>query len=137
MGVGPNYVLDKGLLATGSTAYAAGELVVAAAGPGVARATAAGAKVLGVCMEDLDAAKVTTARAVVAVRILGIARVKVGTGGCAVGDRLTNDAGALGVVVAVSVGLKESFGVALTAASANGYADVLLTPFATVNTAVS
>jgi hypothetical protein len=138
MGVGPNYVLDKGLVATGSTAYTQGELVVQSGdGTKSARATSAGAKCIGVNMENVDAAKVTTGKVVHDVRILGIARVLVGAA-VAVGDRLTNDTTARAVPVAGTVGAKESCGVALTAASAAGqYIDMLLTPFAVVNTATS
>lgn len=138
MGVGPNYVLDKPFVATGAAAYNYGDVVVqAGTGTSVARATAAAAKCLGVCQENVDLAKVQTGKAVIDVRLLGIARVKAGTGGVAVGDRVTNDTNAAAVTVAVAVGLKESFGVALTAATAGNYFDVLLTPFASVNTAVS
>lgn len=138
MGVGPNYVLDKAHIATGSTAYALGELVVSSGdGTKCARATAAAAKVRGVCMENVDAAKVTTTKVALDIRMLGIARVLAGAA-VAVDDRLTNDATARAVTVAVAVGSKESFGIALTAATAAGqYIDVLLTPFAAVNTAVS
>jgi hypothetical protein len=138
MGVGPNYVLDKGFVATGSTAYAQGELVTASGdGTKCARATGAGARVLGVCQESVDATRVTTGKVVLDVRLLGISRVLAGAA-VAVGDRVTNDATARAVAVAASLGLKESFGVALTASTAAGqFIDVLLTPAATVNTAVS
>jgi hypothetical protein len=138
MGVGPNYVLDKGHLATGSTAYAAGELVVSSGdGTKCARATGAGAKVRGVCQENVDVAKVTTGKVVLDIRMMGIARVLSGAA-VAVEDRLTNDATARAVTVNVAVGSKESFGVALTAATGAGqFIDVLLTPYSAVNTAVS
>jgi len=138
MGVGPNYVLDKGHLATGSTAYALGELVVASGdGTRCARATAAGSKVRGVCQETVEVAKVTTGKVVLDVRILGISRVLAGAA-VAVEDRVTNDATARAVPVAGTIGSKESFGVALTAATGPGqYIDVLMTPYASVNTAVS
>jgi len=138
MGVGPNYVLNKGLVATGSTALAFGELATQSGdGTKMARATVAGSKCVGVIQENVDAAKVTTGKVVVNVAIMGMVRVLAGAA-VAVGDRLTNDATARAVTVNVAVGTKESFGVALTAATAAGqYIDVLLTPFATVNTAVS
>src|SRR4051794_35314412 len=120
MGVGPNYVLDKGHVATGATAYKSGELVIAQGdGTKVARATSAGAKVRGVCQEDIDATKVTTGKAVINVRMLSIARVLAG-GAVAVDDRLTNDTTARAVPVAATVGRLETFGVALTAATAAG-----------------
>lgn len=138
MGVGANYVLAKGHVATGSTAYVAGELVVASGdGTKVARATSAGAKIRGVCMESVDAAKVTTGKVVIGVDMMGISRVLAGDA-VAVDDRLTNDTTARAVPVAGTVGSKESFGVALTAATAAGqYIDVLLTPYAAVNTATT
>lgn len=137
MGVGPNYVLDKGHVATGSTAYKAGELVVASGdGTKCARATSAGAKIRGVCQEDVDVAKVNTGKVVLDVRMLGIARVLAG-GTVAVEDRVTNDTTARAVAVAATVGLKESCGVALTAATVGNYFDMLLTPYASVNTATT
>lgn len=138
MGVGANYVLAKGHVATGSTAYKAGELVVASGdGTKCARATSAGAKIRGVCKENVDVAKVLTGKVVVGVDMLGIARVLSG-GSVTVEDRLTNDTTARAVPVAAAVGNKESFGIALTGATGAGqWIDVLLTPYAAVNTAVS
>jgi hypothetical protein len=138
MGVGQDHVLSKGHLATGSTAYAFGELLVASGdGTKCARATSAGAKIRGVCMENVDATKVTTGKVVLGVNMIGITRVLSGAA-VAVDDRLTNDTTARAVPVASTVGSKESFGVALTAATAAGqYIDVLLTPYASVNTAAS
>src|SRR5690348_1889129 len=91
MGVGPNYVLDKGLVATGSTKYTPGELVVLSGdGTKSARATTGGAACIGVNMEEVDAAKVLTGKVVTDVRILGIARVLAGAA-VAVNDLVTND----------------------------------------------
>jgi hypothetical protein len=133
MGVGPNYILDKGFVAQGSTAYAFGELVVISA-----RATSAGSLVLGVCQEALDATRLTRAggtKAVIDIRLLGISRVIVGAA-VAVGARLTNDASARAVTRTKAIaGAQplETFGIALTAASAAGQqVDVLLTPGATL-----
>ena len=79
MGVGPNYVLDKGLVSTGAVAYALGELVVPSGdGTKSARATSAGALVVFVNMENCDAWRVQTGKAVLGTRILGIARVLAG-----------------------------------------------------------
>jgi hypothetical protein len=127
MGSGPNYVLDKGYVATGSTAYTAGELVVASGdGTKSARATTAGAEILGVNQENADATRVTTGKAVLDTRLLGIARVLAGAA-VAVGDKLTNDTTAR-AVTGGAAGTR-SFGKALTAATAAGqYIDVLLTP---------
>jgi hypothetical protein len=138
MGMGPNYILSKGHLATGATAYAFGELVVAAGtGTSCARATTPAAKVRGVCQEAIDVGKVTTGKAVINIALMGIVRVLAGAA-VAVDDRVTNDATARAVTANVAVGAKEYFGVALTAATAAGqYIDVLLTPYGNINTAVS
>lgn len=135
MGVGPNYVLDKGFVATGSTAYKAGELVVQSGdGTKSARATTGGSVVIGVNMENVDADKVSTGKVVHDVRIMGIARVLAGDA-VAVGDHLTNDTTARAVKMtkaAAGTQPATSFGRALTAATAAGqYIDVLLTPGAT------
>lgn len=130
MGVGPNYVLDKGFVATGSTAYALGELVnLTGDGTKVVRATGAGSLCIGVCYENCDATRVLTGKVVLEVRLLGIARVLVGAA-VAVGARVGNDATARAVTVAPGVGVNAPFfGVALTAASAAGqFIDVLMTP---------
>jgi len=138
MGSGPNYVLDKGYIATGSTAYALGEAVVQAttnfSGDSVARATSAAADVLGVCQETIDANKVATGKAVIDIRLLGITRMIAGAA-VAMGDRVTNDASARAVPVArAAAGAQPArvFGRALNAATAAGqHIDVLLTPGAT------
>jgi hypothetical protein len=136
MGLGPNMVLDKGMLATGgSQAYTFGEAVVATgAGISMARATSAGALCIGICQESADAAKVNTGKAVLNVRIIGISRVLAGAA-VAVGVRVTNDTTARAVTKAkAGAGVQpgETFGIALTAATAAGqYIDVLLTPGAT------
>jgi hypothetical protein len=133
MGVGPNYVLDKGFLMQGTAAVTLGMLVkdgtvdqsVALAGTG---------DVLGVLNETVDATRVATGKVFIDVRLLGISRVLCGDV-VTKGDRLVSDAthravkatqaGAAAVPVAV-------FGRALTTSTAAGqYIDVLLTPGAT------
>lgn len=84
-----------------------------------------GGMVLGVVMDALDAAKVVEGGAV-AVRVLGIAPVRLGTGGAAPGDRLVAAADGkaiLGTAAANFVG-----GIALQTGSAGTIIDVLLTP---------
>jgi hypothetical protein len=130
MGVGPNYVLDKGFVATGAAAYKLGELVnLSGDGTKVARATGAGSLCIGVCYEDIDATRVTTGKAVIDVRLMGIARVLTGAA-VAVGARVGNDATARAITVAPAAGANAPFfGVALTASTGAGqYIDVLLTP---------
>ncbi len=127
MGVGPNYVLDKGLVATGATAYAYGECVVPSGdGTKSARATSAGAATVFINQENCDASRITTGKAVLDTRFLGIARVLAGAA-IAVGAKVTNDVTARAVTGGAAG--TPSFGIALTAASAAGqYVDVLLTP---------
>lgn len=127
MGVGPNYLLDKGMLAQGSTAYAYGELVVpGTAEQSVARATTAGAPLVFVCQEDLDATRLATGKAIVGTRFFGLARVIVDAA-VTKGDKLVNNANARAIKQATAG--SPTFGVALTAATAAGqYVDVLLTP---------
>jgi hypothetical protein len=142
MGVGPNYVLDKGHVATGSTAYAFGELVTPVANAAtpnastaVARATTANVLTpIYVCQEDLDTTRLATGKAVVDCRLLGISRVLSGAA-VSVHDRVTNDTTARAVTrtrAAAGAQPAATFGIALTAATAAGqYIDVLLTPGAT------
>jgi len=127
MGVGPNYVLNKGLVATGSTAYKFGELVVQSGdGTKCARATTPAAAVVFVAQEDLDTTRLATGKAVINIATLGMVRVLAGAA-VAVGAKLANDATARAVTGGAAG--TASFGIALTAATAAGqYIDVLLTP---------
>lgn len=132
MGVGPNYVLNKGFLAQGSVAYASGELVIAGSvEQSVAKAGATTLFPLGVCTEDIDIAKVSTNKAFVGVALLGIVRVKCGAA-VAKNARITSDASARGVTItraAAGAQPQPCFGIALTATSnANEFFDMLLTP---------
>lgn len=143
MGVGPNYVLSKGFLATGSTAYAVGEVAKAAVGSApfdktlntVARATSAttngtAAELLVVVMEDLDTVRLATTKAFINCQILGIARVQCGATVTA-GSYVTNDATARVINVskagagAVPI---QVLGLALTGNTVGLHVDVLLTP---------
>lgn len=142
MGVGQNYVLDKGHLATGATAYAVGEIVTPIAGSGtlstvlnsIQRATAANANIQYVVMEDLDTTRLATGKAVLDCRLMGIARVLTGAA-VTKGTRVGNDTTARAVTVAqagAGVVPKVVLGIALTDATAAGqFIDVLLTPGAT------
>src|SRR3954451_18366998 len=113
MGIGPQYILDKGHVATGATAYTFGELVVSNGdGTKCARATGAASVIRGVCMETLDVAKLTTGKAVIDIRMLGIARVLAGAA-VAVDAKLTNDATCRAVTGGAAG--TPSFGIALTA----------------------
>jgi len=135
MGVGANYVLNKGLLATGSTAYAFGEVVKLLADQKCVRATSADdLGFLGVCQEDLDTTRLATGKAVIGVAFLGLVRVIAGAE-VNVGDRVTNNTSARAVTrsrTAAGSQPKSTFGIAMTYASGDGvHIDVLLTPGAT------
>lgn len=125
---GPNEVLDKGFVATGSNAYEFGQLVTLVDSESVV-GSGAGAGSIGVCQEDLDADKVTTGRAVVNVRLMGISRVIAGTGGLALGDGVVSDANGHGVAATGTAGtLVAANGVCIRPAAAGEQADVLLVP---------
>jgi hypothetical protein len=133
MGVGPNYGLDKGFLAQGSTAYQFGEVVR----PGtveqsVIRGTVAmtAAGFAGICQEDLDATRLATGKAIIGVRVLGISRAIAGA--AILKDALlVNDTSARVVTQGGAAGTPV-LGIALTAAANPGdHIDVLLTPGAT------
>ena len=132
-----NYILDKGLLATGgAVAYAFGEIgVLQSDGVSVARAGAAlAAGSLGVVVqENLDAAKTNTGKAVIDCRLLGIARVLCATAAVvAPGNRITSNASAQGVVMTAAGAFPGAavLGIAMSAKSAGavGFVEVLLTP---------
>lgn len=132
MGVGPNYGLNKGFLATGATAYAFGEIVmVNTAEQSCQRATSASkVGMVGVCQEDLDTTRLATGKAIIGVALTGIVRCLAGAA-IAKDSLLTNDASARVIVQAGAAGTPV-LGTALTAAGAAGeYVDVLLTPNAT------
>jgi hypothetical protein len=133
--MGPNFVLDKGFRATGSTAYAFGEPVVLTGdGTQMARAGAGATNVIGICQEDCEVAKVLTGAAILGVRVLGISRVLAGAA-IARDARVGVDATCRAVTVArAAAGAQPApvIGIALTAATAAGDTiDVLLTPGAT------
>lgn len=134
MGAGPNFVLDKGFIANGTTEYKVGEAVAQdTAAQSIKRigAAAAGTDVVMVCMEAVDAAKLAAnaGKVVLRARMLGIARVLAGAN-YAKGARLTTDAtsrfvtqtGAGDPVVAI----------ALEANTTGNLGEVLLTPGATL-----
>jgi hypothetical protein len=92
---GSNYDYSKAFLATGSTAYAFGELVKPAVGATLqpaqcARVSAITDFVLGVAQENLDVAKVLTGKAYIGVALEGAAKV-IFDGGTvpAIGDYMT------------------------------------------------
>ena len=135
MGTGPNFVLDKGFYANGTTAYAVGEAVtIDTAVQSMKRigAAATAADRVMVCMEACDASKLTAnpGKVVLRARMSGIARALVGTGGFAKGARLTTNASSQFVAQATAGG--PVVAVALEAGTAGGYAEIELTPGATL-----
>jgi len=134
MGTGPNFVLDKGFTANGTTAYAVGEAVaIDTAVQSMKRATvvATATDVIMVCMEACDASKLTGNAGKVALRarMLGIARVKLGANATK-GARMTNNVSAAFVVQATAGG--PVAGVLLESGSTGDLVEMLLTPGSTL-----
>jgi hypothetical protein len=142
MGQGPNYVLDKPFLATGSTAYTAGLIGQVQVGSGTQTAVAnaialAGAtptNLLVVVQEDLDTVRLGYGKAYLDCRVIGIARVQVGAAVTALA-RVTSDSTSRAVAVTRAVAGAQPvliLGIALTTATAAGqFIDVLVIPGAT------
>jgi hypothetical protein len=135
---GANYGLSKGFLMTGSTAVIAGQTVTLAAGSTLQPAqcaitTAITNRVLGVLIESLDVAKVTTGKATVGVQLEGIVFCIAGAA-VALGAFVSSNAGSAGppdtrgrAITTASTAIP--FGIALSAAAAAGdMFPVLLTP---------
>lgn len=137
MGVGQNYVLDKGFLATGATAYVAGNIGALAAGSGSFASTfntvgLAGLNPTGlmvVVMEDLDTVRLATGKAFINCALSGLVRVKCGATVTA-GSRVTSDATSRAVNSAQTgtAPAKNVLGIALTGNTVGLDIDVLLTP---------
>ena len=134
MGTGPNFVLDKGFQANGTTAYAVGEAVAQdTAVQSIKRigAAATAADVVFVCMEAVDAAKLVAnpGKVFIRARALGIARALAGAN-YAKGARLTTDATSRFVTQATAGG--PVVAVALEANTTGNLGEILLTPGATL-----
>ena len=127
MAVGPNYGLGKGFLATGTAAYSYGQVVKSTTdGKGVAPIAAATDVPRGVVMEDIDAVKVATGKAVIGVMLEGIVRVK--SGGAIVADALVKTS-ADGKSVVAAIAGDWAVGRAMIPASAAGaWIEIHLTP---------
>lgn len=121
-----NFVLDVSKIPDGTAAAVANRFAAYGSDNNHIDLTpASGGMVMGVVMDALDAAKVVEGGAV-AVRVLGIAPVMLGTGGAVPGDRVVSavDGKAiLGTTAANFVG-----GIAMQTGSAGTIIDVLLTP---------
>jgi hypothetical protein len=130
--MGPNYVLDKGFLVDASavsadfkTARLVKYLASDTTGKTVTSFTAANVDAVGVLMETLDAAKVSTGKATVAVRMLGIARIEA-SAAIALGARVAATANGR---IATGASTNPTVGIAMSTAAASGdHVDVLLTP---------
>lgn len=122
-----NFVLDVSRMPDGSSAAVANRFCTIGSDQNHIDLTPAanGDLVLGVVMDSLSAEKVVEGGAV-AVRVMGIAAVTLGTGGAAPGNRLVtapDGKAILGTTAANFVA-----GIALQTGSAGTIIDVLLTP---------
>lgn len=124
-----NFVLDKGFKVEGVAAAVAYRFVgFGTANWGVTVTPTANGVVAGVIMENVDAAKVATGKVIANVRVLGIAPVKVGTGGLTRGAQVGTDATGQAVVAASGFVV----GLALESGVAGDIIDVLITPMGTL-----
>jgi hypothetical protein len=122
---GPNYVLDKGFTAGGAIGQF--RAVTLGASEVVSQAGSAGAACLGICQESISADDATSGR-VADIRLLGISRCVLGTGGAAIGAKLrTDDAGKMTALAAATAD-QNVVGIALQAGVAVDHIDVFLTP---------
>lgn len=124
--MGPNFVLDKGFLATGAVEqFRVVELVTHES---VQRTNALGDAAIGVCQEgDVTAGDATNGR-VIAIRILGITRV-VAAAAITLGAPVRADATGKVTTLAAATANQNVVGIAMTAATADGdHIDLLLTP---------
>jgi hypothetical protein len=126
MGVGPNYVLDKGMLVQGSAAVVQGTLYQqGTVDQSVTPHTAVNQRAFGVAQENVDAARVATGKVFADFRVLGIARVICGAA-VTKGARVAPDAAGKAITWAAGA---TAAGVALsTTTAADQHLDVLLTP---------
>jgi hypothetical protein len=134
---GPNFVLDKGYVAAGAiNIYRAVEIAPTA--ETVTQCNAVNDRVLGISQDEISAADATNGR-VANIRLLGISRCIAGAAIAAAGALVTIDASGRVVTSPTAVGTVYAVvGVVLqTAAAAGDHVDVLLTPGAINNTAVS
>jgi hypothetical protein len=135
---GPNYVLSKGFVAGGAIRkFRCVE--ISATTEVVTECNAANDHVLGICQDEISAGDATNGR-VATVALLGIARAIAGgainpttNGGLVTTD---NQGRVVAAPVAVGAGYPV-VGKALQSAVAGDHIDVLLTPGAVFNTAVS
>jgi hypothetical protein len=118
---GPDYVLDKGF--TAASALTQFTFVKFSADEAVTAVTGATDRVIGVTQQPVVAADVN--KQAVDVRIVGISKVKVGTGGVTRGLDVNIDAA--GLVVAPGAAGTISRGIALQTGVAGDLVDVFIT----------
>lgn len=119
-----NFVLDKGFKVEGVAAAVAYRFVgFGTANWSVSITPTLNGVVAGVLMENVDAAKVATGKVIANVRMLGIAPVKVGSGGVTRGTYVGTDA--TGQAITAASG--QVVGLALESGAAGDIIDVLLT----------
>jgi hypothetical protein len=119
---GADHILDKSFLMTGSSAVALGTVAKVATGTTLqpaqaALATAATDIIVGVFQENVDADKVTTGKAYVNVRMMGISHAIAG-GAVAMGDYVTATTG--GKMITTTTAANRVVGMAMSAAAADG-----------------
>lgn len=127
--MGPNFVLDKGFKVNSSATVnfgGAATLDTSDTSGGTVKTATASDIVIGVYQETLDSTKVSTGKATIDVRIMGITRGVTG-GAVTIYTKVYVDASG-NFVTAGAAGTKCA-GIALTGASGSGQViDVLLTP---------
>lgn len=122
-----NFVyLDKGYLIEGSAAAVAYRFVsMGTTDQGVDITPTLGQLVLGVCMENIDATKVTTGKAVADIRLMGIAPVTVGTTPVTLGVEVSTQTDGRAIP---ALSTHRVAGIALQAGATGEIINVLLTP---------
>jgi hypothetical protein len=132
-----NYGLDKGYIVnTGQTVTKGVACIVSGANNTVSTA-GANAIVLGIYQETLDAAKVATGKATVGVRLTGVAHCVAGAGVTRNTRVKTDSNGKITPFVGTAGTVENCVGIVLETGSTGDIVEVLLTPGASVNTAVS
>lgn len=124
-----NFVLDKGFKVEGAAAAVAYRFVgFGTANWSVTVTPTANGVVAGVLMENVDAAKVATGKVIANVRMMGIAPVKVGSGGVTRGTYVMTDATGQAITATGTPTTNQIVGLALETGAAGDIIDVLLTP---------
>jgi hypothetical protein len=131
---GSDHILTKGALVTGSAAYKLGDLLILSTASTtypfqVAKSTASTDRIIGVANEALDVGKVTTGKAFIGVNMLGVCKVIAGASLSQGARVMPGASGTAAQAITAATATNIPFGLALTAAGAQGdIIDVLLTP---------